>query len=148
VKAYAKWTARIPAVYRGAVLDETSPQSGVTIERDPHCLSTLKHFRSLMPLAQEARRPMFFLKPADGAIGGHAKAVQDCYGDFRTLAREIATRGTAPGPGAWRSAGGRAGQGLGTKVRHDPHVHCGGRRVKGENTERSKLDSSPSTESV
>jgi hypothetical protein len=35
---------------------------------------------------------MFALKPADGAIGGHAKAVQDCYGDFRSLARAIAGR--------------------------------------------------------
>ena len=52
----------------------------------------LKHYRSLMPLAQEARKPMFFLKPADGAIGGHASAVQDCYRDFRELARRIADR--------------------------------------------------------
>lgn len=92
VNAYAKWMARIPAVYREAVLGEKVPQPGVTIDRDPHCLSTLKHFRSLMPLAQEARKPMFLLKPADGAIGGHAKAVQECYRDFRTLAREVAKR--------------------------------------------------------
>jgi cellulose biosynthesis protein BcsQ len=89
VKAYARWMQRIPNAYREAVLDE-EPQPGVTIDNDPHCLATLKHYRSLMPLAQEARKPMFALKPADGAIGGHAKAVQDCYGDFRSLARAIA----------------------------------------------------------
>ena len=92
VKAYRKWMARIPDVYREAVLNEKNPQRDVTIERDPHCLSTLKHFRSLMPLAQEARKPMFALKPADGAIGGHARAVQDCYRDFEYLAREVAKR--------------------------------------------------------
>jgi cellulose biosynthesis protein BcsQ len=92
VKAYEKWMARIPGVYREAVLGEAIPQTGVTIARDPHCLSTLKHYRSLMPLAQVARKPMFFLKPVDGAIGGHAKAVQDCYQDFRTLAAEVAKR--------------------------------------------------------
>ena len=59
---------------------------------DPYCLATLKHYRSLMPLAQEARQPMFFLKPADGAIGGHMTAVQDCYRDFRSLAQRIAGR--------------------------------------------------------
>lgn len=91
VKAYGKWMGRIPGVYRRAVLD-LEPQPGVTIRADPHCLATLKHYRSLMPLAQEARKPMFFLKAADGAIGGHAKAVQDCYGDFRALACEIAKR--------------------------------------------------------
>lgn len=89
VKAYARWMQRIPNAYREAVLAE-SPQAGVAIENDPHCLATLKHYRSLMPLAQEAHKPMFALKPADGAIGGHAKAVQDCYVDFRALARSIA----------------------------------------------------------
>jgi chromosome partitioning protein len=92
VKAYAKWMARIPGVYREAVLAEVVPQAGVSIAGDPNCLSTLKHYRSLMPLAQEARKPMFFLKPADGAIGGHAQAVQDCYRDFRALAVEIGKR--------------------------------------------------------
>ncbi|MBN2490017.1 MAG: AAA family ATPase [Planctomycetes bacterium] len=91
VKAYARWMERIPTVYREAVLDEET-QAGVTIEKDPNALATLKHYRSLMPLAQEARKPMFQLKSADGAIGGHAKAVQDCYGDFRALARKVAER--------------------------------------------------------
>ncbi|MGB7070110.1 MAG: AAA family ATPase, partial [Pyrinomonadaceae bacterium] len=92
VKAYARWMARIPSVYREAVLGEQDPQGGITIDRDPYCLATLKHYRSLMPLAQEARKPMFLLKPADGAIGGHAQAVQDCYRDFRMLALEVAKR--------------------------------------------------------
>jgi hypothetical protein len=91
VKAYARWMARIPSVYRESVLDELSKPS-VSVENDPHCLSTLKHYRSLMPLAQEARKPMFFLKAADGAIGGHASAAQDCYRDFRALAQRIADR--------------------------------------------------------
>lgn len=91
VRAYSRWMERIPSTYRRAVLDEDS-QAGSEIEKDPHCLATLKHFRSLMPLAQEARKPMFALKAADGAIGGHAQAVQDCYRDFRALAREIAIR--------------------------------------------------------
>jgi len=89
VKAYDRWMQRIPDAYCEAVLDE-KPQPGVRTDNDPHCLATLKHYRSLMPLAQEARKPMFHLKPADGAIGGHARAVQDCYGDFRALARRIA----------------------------------------------------------
>lgn len=91
VKAYARWMGRIPSVYRESVLDEAI-QPSVSVDKDPHCLSTLKHYRSLMPLAQEARKPMFFLKAADGAIGGHAAAAQDCYRDFRTLAGKIAGR--------------------------------------------------------
>jgi cellulose biosynthesis protein BcsQ len=91
VKAYGRWMERIPTTYREAVLGE-EPRDDVPIANDPHCLATLKHFRSLMQLAQEARKPMFALRPADGAIGGHAKAVQECDRDFRALAREIARR--------------------------------------------------------
>ena len=43
-----------------------------------------------MPLAQEARKPMFALKPADGVIGSQVNAVQGCYRDFRALARIVA----------------------------------------------------------
>lgn len=92
VKAYDRWMTRIPTVYHEAVLDERTAQVPMSVEQDPHRLAALKHYRSLMPLAQEARKPMFFLKPADGAIGGHAKAVQDCYQDFRDLARTVAHR--------------------------------------------------------
>lgn len=88
VKAYARWMERIPYVYREAVLGE----AGTAGSDDAHRLAALKHYRSLMPLAQEARKPMFFLKPADGAIGGHAAAVQQCFQDFRELAWTIARR--------------------------------------------------------
>ena len=91
VKAYGRWMARIPQEYRRSVLDETDSGTAA-IDTDPYGIATLKHYRSLMPLAQEARKPMFFLKPADGAIGGHMAAVQDCYRDFRDLAKRIADR--------------------------------------------------------
>ncbi len=91
VKAYERWMQRIPDAYGDFVDGERSLLSPF-IEDDFNCLATLKHFRSLMPLAQEARKPMFALRPADGAIGGHANAVQACYRDFRALAREIARR--------------------------------------------------------
>ena len=57
---------------------------------DPMALATLKNYRSLAPMAQEARKPMFALKPADGAIGGHAAAVQASHRAFRELAERIA----------------------------------------------------------
>ena len=104
VKAYRRWMSRIPAVYAAAVAGESPPSEDTTIDDDPHCLATLKHYRSLMPLAQEARKPMFALKPADGAIGGHAAAVQACYRDFRALARTVAKRvGLSPLEGQSRS---------------------------------------------
>jgi len=49
----------------------------------------LKDYRSLMPMAQEAKKPMFLLRPADGAIGGHQGAVRQAYDDFKRLATRI-----------------------------------------------------------
>jgi hypothetical protein len=45
-----------------------------------------------MPMAQESNKPIFQLKPADGAIGAHVKAVQKVYGDFKELALKIKQR--------------------------------------------------------
>lgn len=59
---------------------------------NPECLATLKHFRSLIPMGQEARKPIFRLKSADGAIGSHAQAVQEAYKDFQHLAKKILER--------------------------------------------------------
>lgn len=92
VKAYAKWMGRIPGKYREAVLDRESEDAPATVGEDAQCLAELKHYRSLMPMAMEVHKPMFHLKPADGAIGAHVKAVSDCYHDFRALARKIAIR--------------------------------------------------------
>ena len=94
VKAYKRWMDRIPRVYREAVLDlvisEREFQFLPTVAQDPFCLSLLKHYRSLMPMAMEARKPIFFLKSADGAIGAHIEAVKSCYVDFQNLAAKLA----------------------------------------------------------
>jgi len=45
-----------------------------------------------MAMAHEVRKPMFHLRAADGALGGHIYAVQDCYNDFRRLATTIAAK--------------------------------------------------------
>ena len=91
VRAYQRWMAKIPGEYRTKVLDQPEPGS-LVVEQDPECLATLKHYRSLMPLAMEARKPMFHLKPSDGAIGAHVEAVRDCYRDFERLANRIIER--------------------------------------------------------
>lgn len=87
VKAYDKWINRIPGEYRTSVLREKDEH--VPIGQDPYKLALLKHYRSLMPMAQEARKPMFHLKPADGAIGAHLQSAREAYNDFRALAAVI-----------------------------------------------------------
>lgn len=89
VRAYLRWAERIPSEYRKAMLLPAA--EGVTLDNDPHCLAQLKHYRSLMPMAMEAGKPIFHLKPADGAIGSHVAAVAECAKDFHRLARQLAT---------------------------------------------------------
>ena len=90
-RAYSRWIARMPAQYSEYVLNLCNGNS-VEVANDPNCLAQLKDYRSLMPMAQEVRKPMFLLRPADGAFGGHQQAVQSCYSDFKALTLGIMTR--------------------------------------------------------
>ncbi len=91
VLAYARWMGRMPAEYAKSVLD-TGANDLDDFDDDPHFLAHLKDYRSLMPMAQESRKPMFKLTPADGAFGGHQSSVLGCYRDFRDLAKRIADK--------------------------------------------------------
>jgi cellulose biosynthesis protein BcsQ len=91
VRAYDKWVQKIPEVYRQAVLNEDLA-SPIKQEDDPYCIALVKHYRSLVPMAQEHRKPVFDLTPADGAIGSHANAVQSAGDDFEKLALKIAEK--------------------------------------------------------
>lgn len=96
---FGKWIAKMPEGYLRSVLDDndTVPAS---VDEDKNCLGLVRDYKSLMPMAQEANKPMFLLKPADGAIGGHQKAVLDCYKDFKQLSLEIARRAQLHASGA------------------------------------------------
>ncbi len=87
VKVHDKWVNSMPVVYHQHVLMES-----ITVARpveDPDCLAILKPYRSLVPMAQEAGKPIFALTPADGAIGSHAQAVMVARKDFRLLAERL-----------------------------------------------------------
>lgn len=92
VKAYKRWLDKIPKTYRESVLLEDVTDSVPVVDNDPYKLALLKHYRSLMPMAMEANKPIFFLKSADGAIGAHLEAVASCYKDFEKLASKIAAK--------------------------------------------------------
>ncbi|MDQ1292692.1 MAG: chromosome partitioning protein [Actinomycetota bacterium] len=87
VRAYQLWLTRIPGVYSDAVLDQDSDTRDMS-----HEIGTVRNFRSLMPLSHDARKPMFDLRAADGAIGSTQRYVQVCFSEFRTLARDLLGR--------------------------------------------------------
>lgn len=98
VNAQKKWGDRIPATYRSSVLGQPNADTGNTSPNasagasDGGCLARMKHYRSLMPMAQEVRKPIFHLSSADGAIGSHSQAVRDAWSDFKALAVAIEQR--------------------------------------------------------
>jgi len=92
VKAYEKWVNRMPESYARCLMDEKQGPFAETPARDKFCIATVKHYRSLVPMAQEARKPIFELTSADGAIGAHAAAVGEAHKDFRRLAKVIRER--------------------------------------------------------
>ena len=51
-----------------------------------------------MPMSQDARKPMFDLTYADGAIGSHAQLVQTCATEFKNLATGIAQAASLESP--------------------------------------------------
>jgi thymidylate kinase len=83
-----------PALSSGRVVvyDRFVLDSPVRSENTEHEIATIRNYRSLMPLAHDARKPMFDLKAADGALGSTQKYVQTCYQEFRKLSQEILDR--------------------------------------------------------
>jgi chromosome partitioning protein len=99
VKAFQRWIEKIPHIYGTEViqqqhnmLEPVSIDFGAMDNIDPNRLALLKHYQSLMPMAQESHKPIFHLKPADGAIGAHIYAVKAVHKDFEELAKKIASR--------------------------------------------------------
>jgi chromosome partitioning protein len=91
VQAYTRWLEQIPREFRRSVL-EKNPNKVPAIEEDKYCLAMLKNYASLIPLGQAARKPIFSLRSADGAIGAHATAVSKAHDDFEVLAKDILAR--------------------------------------------------------
>jgi len=85
------WINKIPAFFHEYVLCEKD-LSEYNIDTDTYCLALLKHYHSLIPMAMEVRKPIFLLKPADGAIGAHYQAVLRAYQDFKALSEKILKR--------------------------------------------------------
>ena len=92
VKAYDKWVNRMPEEYAKNLGTEGGAPSPASPQEDTNCLATVKHYRSLILMGQESRKPIFDLTAADGAIGSHAAATQEARRDFQALVRLIIDR--------------------------------------------------------
>ncbi len=89
VRACDRWINRMTEAYHRHSLGRERGPYPDSPGNDRYRLAIMKHYRSPVSMAREARKPVFALTSADGAIGGHAAAVSDAYDDFRALANHI-----------------------------------------------------------
>nr|VFK29671.1 MAG: Cellulose biosynthesis protein BcsQ [Candidatus Kentron sp. MB] len=92
VAGYAKWAELIPSRYTEQMLSEPKPNESIHIENDPNCIAIIRHFASIVPSAQMAKKPLFDLKQADGIGGGQSKLVKESEKSFRALSEKIIER--------------------------------------------------------
>jgi cellulose biosynthesis protein BcsQ len=90
--SYPKWMRQIPKVYHQAILFESFEEKTFSLKDDPHCLQVFKTYYSLIPMAIDVRKPIFHLKPADGALGAYGQLVPTAYREYQQLAKNIAKR--------------------------------------------------------
>ena len=96
VRAYDEWVNQMPQEYTRQLLGREAGPYPASPAEDANYLATIKHYRSLVPLAQTAHKPVFRLTSADGAIGSHAAAASDAYAHFQEMAAELVQRINLP----------------------------------------------------
>ena len=92
VSIYASWGTAISTVFHQEVLGERETQLPLSIETDPYCIAWVKHFSSLVPIAQQARKPLFDLKQADGIGFGHLQSVALARKQFMDITEDVLSR--------------------------------------------------------
>ncbi len=84
-----RWRDRVRREYEHAIIHEP----GVMEQSAPEGarpLASIRYHTGLLPLAEDARKPMFRLTPADGVFDDQNREVTSSYRDFENVARRIA----------------------------------------------------------
>lgn len=81
------WMSVIPDVYATAVAE---PNPAAHPSSDPRCLGIFRPHSGLSALAADARKPIFHLRPADGALGAYATATRRARKEFEEVAEQLA----------------------------------------------------------
>jgi chromosome partitioning protein len=87
---YNSWITKARKIYNNNGVISNQIAAPIRSTDDPNCLAILKNYQNLVPMALAARKAVFQLKPADGAIGAYSQAVREVSEDFRQLAQKIA----------------------------------------------------------
>lgn len=92
-KAYENWGNQIPTYIKRYVINPLkSPDLAILdlcLTLADYKIAEFKNYHSLIPLAQDALKPVFELSGKDGVIGGHYQYVDDCKHEFENIAENI-----------------------------------------------------------
>jgi chromosome partitioning protein len=91
VRGYERWANQIPQVFHEHVLGTPRARWPSSMDDDAYCIALLKHFASLVPIAQQSRKPIFDLKQADGIGGGQIQAVARARAEFQDVVKKLTT---------------------------------------------------------
>lgn len=80
----ADWGMQAPYHYQSHIMNIENPSENPTF-----LLANVRYYYSLHSMSKEFRKPIFLLKPADGAIGSHVDAVRIAYKEYKTLTEDI-----------------------------------------------------------
>ena len=89
-KAFENWSNQIPSVIKEYIIKPlTEPRLGkydLVQSLEDYKFAEFKNYNGLIPLAQDAQKPIFELTSKDGVIGGHISYVKDCKKEFESIA--------------------------------------------------------------
>ena len=84
-----RWRDRVRREYEQSIIHWPGVQEQGVYER-VRPLAGIRDQIGLSPLAEDARKPMFRLTPADGVVDDQIREVTASYRDFETVARRVA----------------------------------------------------------
>jgi cellulose biosynthesis protein BcsQ len=88
VRVHERWLQRLATEMARHV--PTRASAAASTADDPSCLGIVRLRRDLEALALAARKPIFLLSAADGAVGSLANAAYDARRELESLARRLA----------------------------------------------------------
>ncbi len=96
VKAFEKWQSQIPDTISQYIIAPLSVPAlapyNLIQPSSNYQLAEFKNYNALVPMAQNALKPIFDLTAADGVVGGHMQYVRNCGDEFSNICKAFVTQ--------------------------------------------------------
>jgi cellulose biosynthesis protein BcsQ len=83
-KAWDRWGKQVPDYIQEYVIKPLGEKH--VLELENYLLGEFKNYHSLIPMAQDAQKPIYELTSQDGVVGAHHEYVDRCEKEFQVLA--------------------------------------------------------------